>query len=196
MSVLTERIPTTFTTRTARRLGVHPRDLYRWRDTGVVVELSRGVFRRSDAPPASYPDALAVAYRSPRAVLCCVSAAVVHDLTDEMPAAVQIALPRRSHVPSIDHPPVEVLRFDESHFGVGQSTFEAAPSESVKVYDPPRTVVDLIRLRHRFGEPIAYGALHRYLRSPGGGPRLLLDRADELGVLEPVRAAVDVASAR
>ena len=48
----------------------------------------RGVFRRVDAPFASYPDLLAVAYRAPRAIMCCVSAAAVN-LTDELPAAVQ-----------------------------------------------------------------------------------------------------------
>jgi hypothetical protein len=51
--------------------------------------LSRGVFRQADAPLASYPDFLAVARRVPRAIVCLVSAAAVHDLADEIPAAVQ-----------------------------------------------------------------------------------------------------------
>lgn len=89
-------LPTTFTTRTARRLSLHPRDLYRLRDDEEVLELSRGVFRRADAPPASMPDFLAVAYRAPTAIICCVSALVVHDLTDEMPRAIQIAVSREA----------------------------------------------------------------------------------------------------
>jgi hypothetical protein len=66
----------------------------------------------------------------------------------------------------------------------------------VPVYDPARTVVDLMRLRHRFGEPIAHSALHRYLSTPQAHPALLMEYADTLGVSGPVRAAVDVASAR
>ncbi|WP_408649980.1 type IV toxin-antitoxin system AbiEi family antitoxin domain-containing protein [Jatrophihabitans sp.] len=63
-------LPPTFTTAAALSRGVHPRNLYAWRDDGQVIELSRGVFRRADAPPASYPDLLAVAYRSPAAIVC------------------------------------------------------------------------------------------------------------------------------
>ena len=42
-------LPPTFTTDQARALGVHPRELYAWRDDEAVLELSRGVFRRADA---------------------------------------------------------------------------------------------------------------------------------------------------
>ena len=87
-------LPATFTAGQARAAGVHPRQLYAWRDAQEILELSRGVFRRADAPPASYPDLLAVACRAPGAVVCLLSAASVHDLTDEIPRTVQIAVPR------------------------------------------------------------------------------------------------------
>ena len=154
-------LPDTFTTRTARARGVHPRNLYAWRDGGEIVELSRGVFRRADAPPASYPDLLAVAYRAPRAIVCCMSAAAVHDLTDEIPTAVQIAVPTHHRPPQITYPPTEVLRFDVTTFELGLSSAEAAPEEQIRIYDPARTVVDLMRLRHRLGEPLAHAALRR-----------------------------------
>src|SRR5205823_3878775 len=86
-------LPATFTTATALARGVHPRQLYRWRDDGDVLELSRGVFRQADAPPASYPDLLAVALRSAVAIVCCRTAAAIHELSDEIPPAVQIAVP-------------------------------------------------------------------------------------------------------
>lgn len=196
MKGLNGDLPPTFTTETARLLGVHPRDLYAWRDASEIIELSRGVFRRADAPPASYPDALAVAYRTPRAILCCVSAAAIHDLTDEMPPAVQIAVQTRTHTPAIDHPPVTVFRFARSTFDLGLTSFEAAPGEPVRIYDPARTVVDLMRFRRRLGEPIAHGALHRYLASPRARPAHLLEYADALDIFGPMRSALDVASAR
>lgn len=188
-------LPPTFTTQVARRLGVHSRDLYAWRDTGEIVELSRGVFRRGDAPLASYPDALAVAYRAPLAILCCLSAAAVHELTDELVTAVQIAVPKYSHAPSITHPPTTVFRFEAETFTLGLTDFEAAPFEQVRVYGAARTVVDLMRLRHRLGESVAYTALRRYLGRPGAQPPLLMDYAERLGVFGPVRTALDVASA-
>jgi hypothetical protein len=196
MKLMPKGLPATFVTKRALELGVHPRDLYAWRDAGEVVELSRGVFRRADAPPASFPDLLAVCVRVPRAVVCCVSAAVVHGLTDQPMSSVQVAVPKRTKPPTITLPPTSVLRFEDATFELGLSRVEAAPGESVRIYDPARTVVDLMRLRRRFGEPLAHTALNRYLVRPEARPGLVLKYAGALNVLGPVRVALDVASAR
>lgn len=193
--MLLEELPATFTTKRALAAGVHPRDLYRWRDEGAIVELSRGVFRRVDAPEASLPDLLAVAHRVPDAIVCCVTAAAIHELSDELVSSIQIAVASRKRPPRIGYPPTTVLRFEESTFELGLSEVEAAPAEFVRIYDPARTVVDLMRLRHRFGEPLAHQALHRYL-SARGRPRIVLEYARQLGVYGPVKAALDVAAAR
>lgn len=195
MVLALDDLPPTFTTRTARELGWHPRDLYQLRDSGQVYELSRGVFRRADAPVPSWPDLLAVATRAPKAIVCCVSALVVHDLTDELPRAVQIAVRRIQRPPQIGHPPTEVFRFDDGTFELGLSSVEAAPNEPVRIYSAERTVVDLMRLRRRLGESLALGALKRYLRRRQARPGELLRMARLLNVLGPVRMALDVASA-
>lgn len=139
---------------------------------------------------------IAVAHRAPRAIVCCISAAAIHDLTDEMPASVQIAVPKRSHTPMIAYPPVMVFRFEEATFELGVTAFEAGPGEPVRIYDAARTVVDLMRFRKRLGEPIAHAALHRYLAASNSKPALLLEYAEALRTFGPMRAALDVASAR
>jgi hypothetical protein len=189
-------LPATFTTATALAGGVHPRQLYRWRDDGDILELSRGVFRQRDAAPASYPDLLAVALRSAVAIVCCRTAAAIHDLSDELPASVQIAVPTRHRPPRIACPRTEVFRFDAAHFELRLSRVEAAPGEWVRIYDPARTVIDLMRLRGRFGEPLAHAALHRYLRRRDARPPQLLAVAAQLDVHGPVRRALDVAMAQ
>jgi hypothetical protein len=191
-----ELLPPTFTTAIALSHGVHPRDLYAWRDDGQIVELSRGVFRRAGAPSASYPDLLAVTHRSAIAIVCCRSAAALYDLSDEIPPTVQIAVPARHRPPRITYPPTEVFRFDARIFELGLSHVEAAPDEWVRIYDPMRTVVDLIRLRGRLGEDLAYGALGRYLRRRDARPGELLGMAAALDVRGPVRRALDVAMAQ
>ncbi len=191
-----QALASTFTAREAWARGVHPRELYGWRDSGEVIELSRGVFRKADAPQASFPDLLAVAYRAPRAIICCVSAAAVYDLTDGQPIKVQIAVANGAHPPRIGYPPTKVFRFDRATFELGLDRLEAAPREWVRIYDAARTVTDLMRLRHRLGEPLAHGVLNRYLNMRGARPALLLEYAKELDVLGPMRRAVDVATAQ
>jgi hypothetical protein len=188
-------LPATFTSGQARAAGVHPRDLYRWRDQELVMELSRGVFRRVDVPFPTYSDLLGVAARVPVAVVCLVSAASVHDLTDEIPAWVQIAVPRTSRPPRISYPPVQVYRFDVPTFELGLARVEAAEGEWVRIYSPARTVVDLMRFRHRIGESVAHIALRRYLGRRGARPGELVDLARSLGVLGPIRSAVELLQA-
>jgi hypothetical protein len=112
--------------------------------------------------------------RAPLAVVCCVSAAEVHDLTDEIPREIQIAVPRGRRPPRIEYPPTEVFRFAADAFDLGLAEVEAAPGESVRVYGPERTVVDLMRLRGRLGEPLALSALRRYLLRRGARPAQVL----------------------
>jgi predicted transcriptional regulator of viral defense system len=190
-----ESLPTTFTAAEAHQIGIHPRDLYRWRDTGQTLELSRGVFRQADAPTPTYPDFLAVARRAPRAVICLISAASTWDLTDELPAAVSIAVPRGTRPPQIIFPPVEVSRFDPETFDLGLDHLDAAPGEPVRIYSATRTVVDLMRLRHRIGEPLALGALRRYLSQRDADRSELTELARVLDVLGPLRSALDVLEA-
>lgn len=190
-----ESLPATFTAAEAHQIGIHPRDLYRWRDTGQTLELSRGVFRQADAPTPTYPDFLAVARRAPRAIICLISAASVWDLTDELPTAVSIAVPRGTRPPQITFPPVEVSRFDPETFDLGLTHLDAAPGEPVRLYSAARTVVDLMRLRHRIGEPLALGALRRYLSQRDADRSELTELARALDVLGPLRSALDVLEA-
>jgi hypothetical protein len=90
---------------------------------------------------------------------------------------------------------VEVSRFDAATFTLGLSEVEAAPGESVRIYSPARTVIDLMRLRHRIGEPLALAALRRYLAAPGALRGELIELARALDVLGPVRGALDVLEA-
>ncbi|MCY7287196.1 MAG: hypothetical protein LH624_02830 [Cryobacterium sp.] len=90
----------------------------------------------------------------------------------------------------------EVFRFDASTFELGLSRVEAAPEEWVRIYDPTRTVVDLMRLRGRLGEDLAYGGLQRYLRRRDARPGELLSVATALDVRGPMRRALEVAMAQ
>ena len=90
---------------------------------------------------------------------------------------------------------MEAFRFDVATFELGLSRVEAAPGELVQVYSPARTVVDLMRLRRRIGETLALAAMRRYLGRRGARPGELVELARALGVLGPVRSAVEVMEA-
>jgi len=187
-----ERLAPTFTKAQAQAAGVTPHTLYALRDAGSIIELSRGVYRDAAAPETVHLDLLAVALRAPAAVVCTESALALYELIDDIPAEVSIAVPRGTRPPTITYPPVNVSRFDPGTFQVGVERWEAAPGEFVPVYGPARSVVDLMRLRHLYGESLALHALGRYLRSSERRDITeLMDFARALGVQGPVRAAVE-----
>lgn len=185
-------LPPTFTTAQARAAGVHPRTLYGWRDDGEITELSRGVFRRADVPLPSYPDFLAVSARAPGAVICLLTAASHHELTDYLPLRVDLAVPRGVRPPAIAWPPVKVHRFDPGRFDLGLTRLEVADGEFASIFDPARTVVDLMRFRHRIGEQLAFTALARFIRQRQGNAGLLGEYADTMNLLGPIRRVTDV----
>lgn len=89
----------------ALKLGIHPRVLYRLRDAGRLVAVTRGVYRLADLPEPSQPDLLVVASRIPQAVICLISALSFYGLTTQVPHEVYVALPRGSRYPRVQHPP-------------------------------------------------------------------------------------------
>ena len=153
------QLPTSFTTSQAAACGLPRWRLYELRDEGLVVPLSRGVWRLADAPPTAHESLLAVSLRAPRATVCLISALSLHDLTDEIPAAVDLAVARGRNRPHIDYPPVQVHVFDADPFELGRELVEVAPGEPVAVYGEVRSVVDAIRLRHQVGADVAYSAV-------------------------------------
>jgi predicted transcriptional regulator of viral defense system len=158
-----DQLPPTFTPADVAAAGVSRYTTYAWRDAGMIIELGRGVYRKANAPETAHLDLLAATKRAPRAIICLVSALAIHDLTDEIPPAVQLAVPRGVHPPQISYPVVEFSRFDPKTFELGQERFEAAPGEFVPVYSAERTLADCMRLRHRIGDAVAIRALRSYL---------------------------------
>ncbi len=160
-------------TKEALDLGVHPRTLYRLRDEGVLEQVSRGVYRLAAMPELGHPDLVVVALRVPRAVVCLVSALAYHDATDEVPHEVQIALPRETKAPRIDHPPLRVFWFSGQALSEGVEVVQV-DGVDLRIYDLPKTVVDCFRFRNKLGLDVAVDALNQAVRRKGVRPAELL----------------------
>jgi hypothetical protein len=172
--------------------GVSWRDLYRVRDEGLVVELSRGFYQLAGEGAVDQPDFVAVCARAPQAMVCLRSALAYWDLSDEIPGWVDLAVPRGSHRPQIDHPPVQVHVFGAGTFGLGRMEITAGPGARFAITGAERTVVDVFRFRRRLGEDLAFGGLRRYLQRPRPKPGQLAELAGELRVRGPVLDALRV----
>ncbi len=155
----------TVSTSQALRAGIHPRTLYRLRDTGRLLRLRRGLFRLADAEPLAEPDLVAVATRCPRAVICLLSALAFHDLTDAIPHAVAIALPAGTRRPALDFPPIEPHWFAPAAYEAGREHHDI-DGHRMAVYSREKTIADCFKFRGQLGLDTCIEALRRY-RSQG-----------------------------
>ena len=145
--------------------GVSWRDLYRLRDGGAIIELSRGLYQLSDAAGVDDVDFIAVCARAPRGMVCLHSALAHWDLSDEIPPVVHLAIPKGANRPVIDYPPTRVHVFAAGSFGVGRIEVVHAERERFWISSRERSVVDAFRLRHVVGDGVAFEAIRRYLRA-------------------------------
>lgn len=157
----------------ARALGITARTLARLRDAGHLERLSRGVYRLTDRPAPANPDLLIVAARMPRAVLCLISALEFHDLTDEVPHAVHVALPRGAEQPRLEYPPLRVIRLRPASLQAGVEVHSVDGLE-LRVFSPAKTVADCFQFRGQVGLDTALAALKALRRRRGFDPEPLL----------------------
>jgi len=174
--------------RTAEALeaGVHPRDLYALRDSGVLEQLSRGLYRLADLPPLAEPDLVTVAKRVPKAVIALVSALHYHGLTTEIPHEVSVALPRGTARPKLDWPPLRVYRLSGDMFGSGIETYER-DGLRLRIYGAAKTVADCFRFRKQLGIEVAIEALRTGLAERKFTPAEVLRAAKVCRVERVVR---------
>ncbi len=67
--------------------------------------------------------------------------------------------------------------FQLTTFEIGRSTISLDEQTSIGLYDAPRSIIDVARLRHREGTELVYGALRRWLSRHGSSPSELLAMA-------------------
>jgi predicted transcriptional regulator of viral defense system len=149
--------------RTAQAIksGIHPRIFYTLRDSGVLEQVSRGVYRLSRKKPLSNPDLITVAVRFPRAIICLVSALAFHEITTQVPHAVFIALEKGAETPQISHPPLSVHRFSKESLLAGVEEYDI-DSVKVRIYSPEKTLADCFKFRNKIGMDVVIEAMRLY----------------------------------
>jgi hypothetical protein len=185
------KLPDTFTYRQARSFGLSKRRLYELRDAGDIEMVGRGIYRRRDAALVD-EDLLELATRSEWATLCLGTALSRQQLSDEIPSARDVAIPRGTRPPAT-RAQVRWHTFDPATFDVGREKLSIQRGVHIGQYTAERSIVDAFRLRGREGHELGNEALRRWLRRPGAQPAALLELASKFPrALTPLRQALEV----
>jgi predicted transcriptional regulator of viral defense system len=132
--------------------------LSRMTAAGQLERVGRGLYRLPESPGSEHEGLAAIATKAPRAVFCLLTALQFHELTTQLPRQVWIAMPRGSHVPRIDYPPVRMVQFSSEAYSAGIEVVER-DRVPLRVYGVAKTVADCFKHRHKIGLDVALEAL-------------------------------------
>jgi predicted transcriptional regulator of viral defense system len=138
--------------------GIHTNTLSRLVRAGEIERVSRGRYRLPDAPVTEHHGLALVAAAVPKSVVCLISALSFHQIGTQLPHQVWIAVDRRARGPSLEHPPLRVLRFSGTALTEGIETHRIE-GIAVRVYSPAKTIADLFKYRNKIGLDVALEAL-------------------------------------
>lgn len=160
----------------AIKSGISRYSLYKMRDTGIIEQVSRGIYRLVALPPISHPDLVTVSLRFPKTVICLVSALSFHGMTTQIPHEISVAVPRTMRMPSLTSPPVHAYKFSEDAFNAGVEVHQI-DGVQVQVYSPEKTLADCFKYRNKLGMDLVLEALKLYKAQKRFSPDKLLKYA-------------------
>lgn len=146
---------------------------------GTIVRLSRGLYQLADTPLELHQPLVEAAKLVPNGVICLVSALSYHELTDQIPRRVWVAIGHKDWRPHIAHPPIRFVSFAPEALTryIDPHLIEAT---EVRITNPARTIVDLFKYRTKVGPNIAIEGLKEALRTRKATPAEIHNIAVEM----------------
>ena len=132
--------------------------LTRLTEAGLLERVSRGLYRLPSHPGSEHEGLATVAAKVPQAVFCLLTALQFHELTTQLPRQVWIAMPRGSHVPRLDYPPIKMVQMTGAVYTAGIEE-HLRDGVTLRVYSAAKTVADCFKHRNKIGLEVALEAL-------------------------------------
>ena len=169
-----------------RDAGVTAATVGRMVRAGDLNRLARGLYQLPDAPLDANHSLAEAAKRVPRGVVCLVSALAYHELTDQLPRAVWMAVGTKDWMPKEGRPAMRIVRFTDALLTdeVVTAYIENVP---VKVFGVAKTIADCFRHRRKVGLTVALEGLQEALRQRKASPAEIACHAKRGGVATVVR---------
>ena len=152
-----------------RAAGITAATIGRMCRDGDVLRLGWGLYQLPDAPIEALHSFAEAAKRQPSGVICLISALEFHDLTDQLPRTVWMAIRTNGWAPRANTPPIQVVRFADRLLEDAVLT-ERIEGVTVNVFGVAKTIADCFRHRRMVGLPVAIEGLQEALRKRKATP--------------------------
>lgn len=174
--------------------GITAATIGRMLKDGEVLRLARGLYQLPDALLDVHHSLAEAAKKLPKGVVCLVSALAYHDLTDQLPRAVWMAIGTKDWEPKTDTPPIRTVRFTDALLSDDILT-EQIEGVSVKIFGVAKTIADCFRHRRTVGQSVALEGLQEALRKRKSTPAEIARHAERGGVATVIRPYLEALTA-
>lgn len=168
-----------------RSAGIAAPTISRAMQSGELVRICRGLYQSADGDIDAEQTLAEAIKMVPRGVIAMTSALEFHELTDQMPRRVWVAISNRDWAPTLSWPPVRIIEFNDKYMSQGIEHYVIS-GVTVPIFSVPKTLADVFRHKH-FLRSVAIEALRAALEQRKATPAAIAKAAMEGGAWKKMR---------
>lgn len=166
--------------------GVTAATLARAVSDGEIIRAGRGLYQLPDGGDSAHIALAEVSKRIPDGVICLVSALAYHDLTDQMPRDVWVAIGAKDWAPKVEYPKVRIVRLREPYLGYGIERHTIA-GVGVAIYSVAKSLADAFRNARLVDRSVAIESLRSAIDQRKATPAEIAQAAKDCGAWKIMR---------
>jgi predicted transcriptional regulator of viral defense system len=179
----------TITARLLDENRIHRMYIKKLLDEGFLLQSARGVY----VTAGTLEDEMFVLQsRFSKGIFSYGSALFLHDLADRTPLYYTMTFPQGYNTSKPKASGIRTVSAAERYYETGISETKTPVGNIVKLYDPEKTVCDIVRNKKHIDVQIATEAIKRYARRRDRNTSRLMDYAKLLGVEDDIRKYMEV----
>lgn len=180
--------------RDLRAEGIAASTIARAAKAGAIIRAARGLYQLPDIELDLESTLAEASKRVPKGVICMISALAYHQLTDQMPRKVWMAIGAKDWEPSVDYPPLRVVRFRSPYFEYGVEHHVISGIE-VPIYSIAKSLADAFRSRRFVDRSVAIECLRSAIEERKATPAEIAQAARDCGAWNKMQPYIEAMTA-
>ena len=180
--------------RDLKAAGVDAPTIARAVKSGVVVRAGRGLYQLPGSELDLESTLAEASKRVPKGVICMISALAYHGLTDQMPRKVWMAIGANAWQPSVDYPPLRIVRYRSPYLEYGVERHFISGVD-VPLYSIPKSLADAFRNRRLIDRSVAVECLRNAIEQRKATPGEVAQAAADCGAWKQMQPYLEAITA-
>lgn len=180
--------------RDLKAAGIAAATISRAVQAGIVTRAGRGLYQLPGSELDLESTLAAASKRVPKGVICMVSALAYHELTDQIPRKVWMAIGARDWAPVVDYPPMRIVRLRSPYleYGIESHLISGVP---VRIYSIPKSLADAFRSRRFVDRSVAVECLRNAIEQRTVRPAEIAQAASDCSAWKQMQPYLEAMTA-